>query len=82
MFSVIIGKKFESSLSKIKEKIIRKQIWKKIDELEFRCPIGKKLKDDSSWSIHINKYRVIYEFKGKKIKILKILPRKKDYRDL
>jgi len=61
---------------------VNNQIWKKIIELEERAPLGKKLKGNSFLSIHVNKYRVIYELKENEVVILEILHRKFDYREL
>ena len=80
MYNLIFSKKKKKSFSKIKDKQIKKQIWKKIIELESRAPIGKKLKSNPFWSIHINKYRVIYTIEGVEIIIADLLMRKHDYR--
>ena len=82
MLNLLFSEKFEKSFSKIEDKNIQKQIWKKIQELEERAPIGKKLKEDPYWSTHVNKYRVIYELKGNQVVIADILQRKFDYRDV
>jgi len=82
MFSLVFTKQFDKSFSKIKDKIIKKQIWNKILELEKKAPLGKKLKANPFWSVHINKYRVIYEIKNDKITIADILQRKHDYRGI
>ncbi len=82
MHTLIFTEEFDKSFSKIRDRIVQKQIWNKILELEERAPIGKKLKGNPYWSIHINKYRVIYELKGNQVTIADILLRKSDYREL
>ena len=82
MYNLIFSLEFEKSFSKIKDKKIKKQIWNKILDLETRAPIGKKLKGNPYWSIHVNKYRVIYEIRGVEIIIAYILMRKRDYREV
>jgi len=82
MFTLLFSEQFEKSFSKIKDKETKQQIWKKISQLETTAPLGKKLKGNPYWSIHINRYRVIYELKEKEIKIADILERKHDYREL
>ncbi len=82
MNDLIFSEQFDKSFSKLKDKIIKKQIWKKILELENKAPLGKKLKGNPYWSIHINKYRIIYELKGNQIIIADIFFRKYDYREL
>jgi mRNA-degrading endonuclease RelE of RelBE toxin-antitoxin system len=73
---------FEKSFSRIKDKVVQKQIWKKILELEIRVPIGKKLKGNPFWSIHVNRFRVIYKYEGNQVWIIELLERKKDYREI
>jgi len=82
MFTLIFTEQFDKSFSKIRNKIIQKQIWKKILELEKHAPLGKKLFGNPYWSIHVNKYRIIYELKGNQVTIADILLRKFDYREL
>ncbi len=82
MFNLLFSEQFEKSFSKIADKIIRQQIWKKILELEQRAPLGKKLKGNPYWSIHVNKYRIIYELRGNQVIVADILERKHDYREL
>ncbi len=82
MFTLIISEKFEKSFSKIKDKNIRKQIWNKILELENKAPLGKKLKGNPFWSVHINKYRVIYKLDAVEVIVLDVLQRKHDYREI
>lgn len=82
MNSILFSETFDKSFSKIKNKETKKQIWKKILELESRAPLGKKLKGNPYWSIRIGRFRVIYELQGQTIKIANILERKHDYREL
>lgn len=82
MFTLIFSEKFDKSFSKLKDKNIRLSIWRKILALEQRAPIGKKLKGNPFWSIHISKYRVIYELKGNQVIIADILKRKFNYKEL
>lgn len=82
MFTLLFSEQFEKSFSKIDDNNIKKQIWNKIQELEQRAPLGKKLKGNPYWSIHINKYRVIYELKGNQIIIADVLKRKHEYREV
>ena len=82
MNTLLFTEQFEKSFSKIKDKKIKKQIWNKISQLEQRAPIGKKLKSNPYWSIHINRYRVIYQLEEKIITIIDLLERKHDYKQL
>lgn len=82
MYSLIFTEKFEKSFSKLNDNQITKQVWNKILELERRAPIGKKLRNSPFWSIHINKYRVIYQMHGIEIVVIDIIQRKFDYREL
>ena len=82
MFDLIFSEQFDKSFSKIRDMKSQQQIWKKILELESRAPIGKKLKGNPYWSIHIGRYRVIYELKGNQIGLADILERKNDYREI
>jgi mRNA-degrading endonuclease RelE of RelBE toxin-antitoxin system len=82
MNNLLFTEQFDKSFSKIKDKNIKSQIWNKIKELEFKAPLGKKLRGNSYWSIHVNKYRVIYELRFEQIIIIDILFRKHDYREL
>jgi len=82
MFTVAFSEQFEKSFSQIKDSILKKQIWNKVLELEQRAPIGKKLKGNPYWSIHINKYRVIYELRGKQVLVADILNRKFGYKEI
>jgi mRNA-degrading endonuclease RelE of RelBE toxin-antitoxin system len=82
VFDLILSEQFDKSFSKIKDCVIQRQIWLKITELETRAPIGKKLKGNPYWSIHVNKYRVIYLLEGNQITVADILQRKNDYREL
>lgn len=82
MFTLHFSSQFSTSFSKIKNTTTQKQIWKKVLQLEHRAPIGKKLRGNSYWSMHINKFRVIYHLKGKNVYIADILERKNQYREL
>ncbi len=82
MHNLVFSEQFTKSFSDIKDIVIQKQIMNKILELEIRAPIGKKLFGNPYWSIHINRYRVIYEIRGTDIIIADILKRKNDYREL
>ncbi len=66
----------------VKDRVIRKQIINKTLELEDRAPLGKKLVNCPYWSIPVGKFRVIYEIEGNKITFLRVLPRKKEYREI
>lgn len=77
-----ISEEFDKSFSKVKDRSVKKQIWNKILELENRVPIGKKLKGNPFWSIHVNRFRVIYRFEGDQVWIMQLLERKKEYRDI
>jgi len=79
---LVFTERFEKEFSKIKDSNLKKQVWNKILELENRAPIGKKLKNNPFWPIHINKYRVIYQIRGCEVIIVDILPRKFHYREL
>ena len=67
---------------KIKDKTIRKQIINKTLVLEHYAPIGKKLVDHPYWSVHVNKYRIIYSIDKDKITFLRIFLRKHNYKEL
>lgn len=82
MYTLIFSEVFEKSYSKIKDNEMKKQIWKKILQLEEQAPLGKKLKGNPYWSIHINRFRVIYQIEGNIITVIEILERKHDYREL
>ncbi|MBI2129786.1 type II toxin-antitoxin system RelE/ParE family toxin [Candidatus Woesearchaeota archaeon] len=83
MFILNYKPSFYEDLEKIvKDKIIRKQIIDKTLELENRAPIGKKLKGNPFWSIHVSNFRIIYEMNGSNIDFLRIVPRKHDYREI
>ena len=73
---------YDTLIMEILDKKLQKQIWGKMQELEQRAPIGKKLKGNPYWSIHVNKYRVIYELKGNQVIIADVLQRKFDYREI
>jgi mRNA-degrading endonuclease RelE of RelBE toxin-antitoxin system len=82
MFEIRFTAQFEKSFSAIKRKDVRQSVWNKICQLEKRAPIGKKLKGQPYWSIHIGQYRLIYELKGNLVTVAEVLPRKHDYREL
>ena len=83
MFTLFFKPSFYKDLEKtVKDKIIRKQIINKTLKLEKRAPIGKKLKSNPFWSIHVGKFRIIYEIKGNKVYLLRILPREHDYKEI
>jgi mRNA-degrading endonuclease RelE of RelBE toxin-antitoxin system len=82
MFNLFYREAFYKDLKKIKDKTIVNQIIKKTFQLEKRAPIGKKLVGYPYWSIHVNKYRIIYEIKGKNIEFYRLLLRKFKYREL
>ena len=73
---------FKDLEKKIKDKIIRKQIINKTLALEHYAPIGKKLVDCPYWSVHVNKYRIIYSIDKDKITFLRIFLRKHNYKEL
>lgn len=73
---------FFKSLKVIKDKSVLKSIKSKIDQLKKQVPIGKKLVNSPYWSIRVNRFRIIYRFKGKIVTIIRILPRKRGYREL
>jgi mRNA-degrading endonuclease RelE of RelBE toxin-antitoxin system len=81
MFDLILSEQFDKSFSKM-DKMLQKQMWNKIQELRTRAPMGKKLKGNPYWSIHIGKYRVIYVLEANQITIADILPRKHEYREI
>jgi len=82
MFILFLSERFEKSFSNIRDTEIRKQIWKKVCQLEIHAPLGKKLKGNPYWSLHIGRYRVIYEMKGNELHIADILEREHEYREL
>jgi len=84
MYSLEIKPTFDKSFSKIRDKIIKKQIWKKILQLKTIPRIGKKLVGNPFWSLRIAHYRVIYHIDENKkmIEILDVILRKHDYREL
>lgn len=83
MFILSYKPSFYKDLEKVvKDRTVRQQIINKTLELEERAPIGKKLVGNPYWSIHVSKYRIIYEMKGNSIDFLRILPRRFDYREL
>ena len=83
MFKLVFTKAYEEELGKL-ELNIQKQIDKKIQQLEFRPLLGKRLVGYPYWSIHIGDFRVIYKIDNstETIEVLTILRRKHDYREL
>jgi mRNA-degrading endonuclease RelE of RelBE toxin-antitoxin system len=82
MFTLLFSERFDKSFAKIKDKKDRKQVWNKVLELEKRAPIGKKLKGNPYWSIHVNRFRIIYELKGDQVLLADILQRKHGYKEI
>lgn len=82
MFDILFTEQFEKSFSALRNTVVKKQIWNKILQLESKAPLGKKLMGNPFWSIHVNKYRIIYQMKGKDIIIIDILQRKHGYREI
>lgn len=82
MNKIEIKEDFFKSLKVVKNKLVLKAIYTKIEQLKHRIPIGKKLINSPYWSIHIGKYRVIYRFGGGVVTIVRLLPRKHDYKEL
>ncbi|HLD19321.1 MAG TPA: type II toxin-antitoxin system RelE/ParE family toxin [Candidatus Nanoarchaeia archaeon] len=81
-YEIIYSEDFEHSFSRIKQKELQNQIIIKIQQLKERAPLGKKLQGNSYWSVHVNKFRIIYLKEGNMIKIIQLLKRKFDYREL
>ena len=83
-FTLIFKEQFEKSFSDIKDDVAKVQIWKKIQQLKERAPIGKKLIGNPYWSIHIGRFRVVYmlHVHSNEIELIDILERKHDYRGL
>ena len=73
---------FFKSLNIIKNKNILASVHRKIEQLKDHVPIGKKLIHSPYWSIRVEKFRIIYRFKGSMVTIIRLLPRKYDYREL
>ncbi|MFH1592033.1 MAG: type II toxin-antitoxin system RelE/ParE family toxin [Candidatus Woesearchaeota archaeon] len=82
MNKIEIKEDFFKSLKIVKDKSILRSILDKIQQLKNRVPIGKKLVDSPYWSIRVDKFRIIYRFKGEVVTIIRLLPRKFDYREL
>jgi mRNA-degrading endonuclease RelE of RelBE toxin-antitoxin system len=80
MFDIIFTEQFDKSFSKIKDNVSKKQIWKKIQELEERAPMGKKLKGNPYWSLRVSRFRVIYLLEGNQITVADVIERKRGYR--
>jgi|GEM_PF-1488099 len=83
-FKLIFKEQFDKSLSGIKDKIIKQQIWRKVQYLKERAPIGKKLVGNPYWSIHVGKFRIIYVLHShfREIELVDVLERKHEYREL
>ncbi len=83
MFELVFRRAFEKSFKKL-ETPPQKQIQNKILELKQNSILGKKLGHYPYWSIHIGKYRIIYQIHSKdnKIELIEILQRKHDYKEL
>ncbi|MBS3155920.1 type II toxin-antitoxin system RelE/ParE family toxin [Candidatus Woesearchaeota archaeon] len=82
MNTIEIKEDFFKSLKIVKDNSTLKTIHQKIEQLKDRCPVGKKLVNSPYWSIRIDRYRIIYRFKGDKVTIIRLLPRKYSYREL
>ncbi len=82
MFKLIFSKDYEEELGKL-EPSTQKQIDKKVQQLEFRPLLGKRLVGHPYWSIHIGDFRIIYKIDNhdQTIEILTILKRKHNYRE-
>jgi mRNA-degrading endonuclease RelE of RelBE toxin-antitoxin system len=84
MYKLIFRKSFDESFSSFKDKIVQKQIFKKIQQLKIRVPIGKKVKGYPYWSLRVGDFRIIYKINKSSsvVELLDILSRKRDYREL
>lgn len=83
-FTLIFKEQFDKSFSKINDRVVRDQIWKKVQQLKERAPIGKKLVGNPYWSVHVGRFRVIYMLHShsNEVELLDILERKHDCREL
>lgn len=83
MFQIFLSDRFKREMERL-DKPVREQIEGKIWELENYPMIGKKLRHSPYWSLRVGKHRVIYEvlWSGNLIRILRVLEREKDYREL
>jgi len=84
MFKLTFRNSFGKSFSTLKDKKLKKQIFKKIELLKQHAPLGKKLTGYPYWSLHIGAYRVIYELHRveQEVEIVELLERKHNYREL
>lgn len=81
MNTLLFTERFDSSFSRLKDKKMQRQIWKKILKLETLAPLGKKLKGNPYWSIHVGRCRIIYQMDGQVITVADLLLRKHGYRE-
>ena len=83
MFKLVFREAFSKSFKRL-EKSIQTQVKNKILKLKQNRFIGKKLSGYPYWSIHIGKFRVIYQVHQRemKIELIEILQRKHDYKEL
>ena len=82
MNTIEIKEDFFKSLKIVKNSSTLKTINQKIEQLKERCPLGKKLVSSPYWSIRVDRYRIIYRFRGDNVTIIRLLPRKHSYREL
>ena len=82
MFQIELTEQFDKNFSKIKDAGIRQQIYKKVCQLKDMAPLGKKLKGNPFWSVHIGRFRVIYVMRSTNITVIDVLERKKEYKEL
>ncbi len=82
MNTLLFTESFDSSFSRLKDRRMQRQIWKKVLQLETLAPLGKKLKGNPYWSIHVGRYRLIYQMDGQVIIVADLLLRKHGYREL
>ena len=83
MFELVFREAFRKSFKKL-EKSIQMQVENKILNLKQNRFLGKKLTGYPYWSIHIGKFRIIYQVHQNemKIELIETLQRKHDYREL
>jgi mRNA-degrading endonuclease RelE of RelBE toxin-antitoxin system len=82
MYNLTFRESFFKSLKSVKDKRILGDISRKIEQLKYRAPLGKKLIGNPFWSIRVERYRIIYAINGQDIEIIVLLQRKFDYREL
>lgn len=82
MNKIEFKEEFFKSIKIVKDNRILKSIHKKINQLKEHVPLGKKLVNSPYWSIRVEKYRIIYRFKDDLVTIIRLLPRKYEYREL